>query len=79
MDIVFDSMSTTVDYQLKRLLPTGKDGIQHYYRFQIRLIGASDDLDNVSEKNIEGLRRLAEKLIEENDAQIDEIIERLLL
>jgi patatin-like phospholipase/acyl hydrolase len=79
MDVAFDATDTTVDYQLRRLLPACKDGIQHYYRFQIRLVGASDDIDNVSHKNIESLKILATKLIEENDALIDQIVEYLLL
>jgi patatin-like phospholipase/acyl hydrolase len=79
MDVVFDSTSTTVDYQLRRLLPACRDGIQHYYRFQTKLIGASDDLDDVSDKNIEGLRILANKLLEEHDEQIDEIVDYLLM
>lgn len=79
MDIAFDAMSTTADYQLRRLLPACKDGIQHYYRFQTNLIGASDDLDNVSEENIEGLKVLSGKLIEENDERIDEIVDYLLI
>lgn len=79
MDVVFDSMSTTVDYQLRRLLPICRDGLQHYYRFQIKLIGASDDLDNVTNENIEGLRKLANQLIQENDERIDKIVDMLLL
>lgn len=79
MDIVFDAMSTTADYQLRHLLPTDKHGVQHYYRFQIGLIGASDDLDNATEKNIEALRHLAIQLIRENDEQIDQIVDKLLL
>lgn len=79
MDIVFDAMSSTVDYQLRRLLPACKDGIQHYYRFQTSLDGASDDLDNVAEKNITRLKELAHEMIEANDEQLDRIVDTLMM
>lgn len=79
MDIVFDAMSSTVDYQLRRLLPVCKDGNQHYYRFQTFLDGASDDLDNVTEKNIIRLKELANDMIEANDEQLDRIVDMLLM
>src|SRR5690606_16571765 len=79
MDIAFDAMSSTVDYQLRRLLPVSKDGHQHYYRFQTRLEGASDDLDNVTPKNINRLKELSNDLIEANDERIDRIVDMLLM
>lgn len=78
MSIAFDAMSSTVDYQLRHLLPKCKDGIQHYYRFQTRLDKASDELDNVSPKNIEALKVLANQVIEKEDAQIDRLVQKLL-
>lgn len=79
MDIAFDAMSSTVDYQLRRLLPACRDGQQHYYRFQTRLSGASDELDDISPKNFKRLKELAYDLIEANDERIDHIVDMLLL
>lgn len=79
-DIVFDAMSSTVDYQLRRLLPVCRDGYQHYYRFQTQLDkGASDDFDNVTERNLNRLKELTHELIEKNDAVIDRIVDVLLM
>lgn len=79
LDIVFDAMSSTVDYHVRRLLPISKDGVQHYYRFQTRLEPASDDLDNISPQNIDMLKQLAYDLVEENDERIDRIVDMLLM
>ena len=79
MDVVFDAMTTTVDYQLRRLLPACKDGIQHYYRFQTNLDGASDELDNITEANLKRLKELAGELIEDNDERLDRIVDMLLM
>lgn len=79
MDINFDAMSSTVDYQLKRLLPICRDGQQHYYRFQTRLTGASDTLDDINPKNIARLKELANDLIDQNDERIDRLVEMLLV
>ncbi|MGJ3239302.1 MAG: patatin-like phospholipase family protein [Anaerolineae bacterium] len=78
MDMVFDATSSTVDYQLRHLLPVCKDGIQHYYRLQTRLNGASDDLDDTAPENFIGLKTLAGQLIHENDSVLDDIVTQLL-
>jgi len=79
MDIAFDSMSSTVDYHLRKLLPVCRDGQQHYYRLQTRLDGASDELDNITVQNLSRLKELAHELIEANDDRIDRIVDMLLM
>lgn len=80
LQVAFDAMSRSVDYQLRHLLPTCHDGIQHYYRLQTPLLdGASDDLDDVSDKNLLALKKLSDRLIIENDRLLDDIVERLLV
>lgn len=79
MDIVFDAMSSTVDYQLRRLLPACKDGVQHYYRFQTRLDGAANELDAIAPKNMARLKELAYDLVERNDAKLDRLVDTLLM
>ena len=79
MHIAFHSMSGVVDYQLRHLLPTHEDGRQHYYRFQTLLDGASDEMDDVSQKNMDALKTLGNQMIEKHDAMLDEIAAQLLL
>jgi predicted RecB family endonuclease len=67
LDAVFDGVSSTVDFQLRELLPTG------YYRFQTTLNGHNHSLDNASPENITALKALANQLIEEKSADLDEL------
>ncbi|HEY5587131.1 MAG TPA: patatin-like phospholipase family protein [Ruminiclostridium sp.] len=54
LGVVFDGVSSTVDYQLKELLPK-INGINRYYRFQSRLDIGSDEMDDTSKSNINAL------------------------
>ncbi len=73
LNVVFDGVSDTVDYQLRQLLPP-----KSYYRFQVRLDEGNDDLDDTSQDNIHALRREAEKLIRENDKALTELCKQLV-
>lgn len=79
LGVAFDAMNSTVDYQLRHLMPRRADGKQQYYRFQTRLDGANEDLDDASPQNIEALKRIASQTIEQYDAQFDQIVEDLLI
>jgi hypothetical protein len=48
LNVVFDGVSSTVDYQLRQLLPDGPGECQRYYRFQTTLDGHNHSLDNTS-------------------------------
>lgn len=72
LDVVFDGASDTVHYQLDRVL-----GPERYWRLQVELTLASDDLDDASEDNLAKLRGHAEQLIEERSADIDAVIGKL--
>lgn len=72
LDVVFDGVADTVDFQLAQLL--GADG---YVRLQTRLDDASDDMDDASAENLAALRREAERLIAAADATIDAVCARL--
>jgi uncharacterized protein len=69
LDVVFDGVSDAVDYQLRHALDEGK-----YWRLQVELDMASDDLDDASESNLRQLRAQAERLIAERSADIDAAI-----
>jgi patatin-like phospholipase/acyl hydrolase len=72
LDVVFDGVSDAVDYQLQHSLDEGK-----YWRLQVELTNASDDLDDANPENIEALRAHAEQLIADRSADIDAAIAAL--
>jgi patatin-like phospholipase/acyl hydrolase len=77
LDVTFDGNSDTVDFQLRQLLPAVA-GLPRYYRFQIRLEGASDAMDDASEENLEALQALGAKLVTDNQAALDELCSQLV-
>jgi patatin-like phospholipase/acyl hydrolase len=68
IDVVFDGVADSVDYELEQLLPDGR-----YVRLQTRLDEASDDLDDASDRNLEALRREGARLVEARSADLDRI------
>ncbi len=76
LDIVFDGVSKTTDYQLHQLLPAVA-GKRRYCRFQTSLTVASDDLDNAHPENLRDLRAQAEALIAAREADLDELCGQL--
>jgi uncharacterized protein len=77
LNIVFDGVSSTVDYQLRQLIPEVPDQCKLYYRFQVELGSHNQSLDNTSPENITALKGLAYDLIEQHSAEIDELCEKL--
>ncbi|HEV2690437.1 MAG TPA: CBASS cGAMP-activated phospholipase [Bryobacteraceae bacterium] len=73
LDVVFDGVSSTVDYQLRQLLPAN-----HYYRFQTAINGRTHRLDNASPKNIAALNALARDLIGKESRNLDKLCDVLL-
>ena len=72
LEVVFDGVSDAVDYQLRHALDEGR-----YWRLQVELSQASDDLDDAGELNLRRLRRHAEDLIEAESTTIDAILAAL--
>jgi predicted acylesterase/phospholipase RssA len=72
LDVVFDGVSDAVDYQLERVLTADR-----YWRFQVELTLASDDLDDATEGNLAKLRGHAEELIEQRSADLDAALAKL--
>ena len=48
------------------------------YRFNAPLAGANDDMDDASNRNISGLRRVAEQIVKKNDEEIDALCREIL-
>jgi hypothetical protein len=72
LDVVFDGQSDAVHYQLTHALEDGR-----YWRLQVELELASDDLDDASGGNLKLLRRHAEDLIDRESARLDAIVAAL--
>jgi patatin-like phospholipase/acyl hydrolase len=77
LEIVFDGVSSTVDYQLRQLLPQIAGENPRYYRFQTALEGRNHSIDNASASNITALKGLAKKLIDAESEKLDELCEAL--
>ena len=72
LDVVFDGVSDAVNYQLERVLSADR-----YWRLQVELTLASDDLDDASADNLAKLRGQAEELIAARSADLDEVLTKL--
>ena len=72
VDVVFDGVAQTVDFELGQLMPEGR-----YVRLQTALTDASDDIDDASDDNLEALRRQGTRLVEERSADLDRIASAL--
>jgi len=77
IDVVFDGVSSTVDYQLRELVPDTPNPGKLYYRFQVELNGHDASLDNASANNITALKALAEELVDRESRDIDQLCEKL--
>lgn len=73
LDVAFDGVSMTVDYQLRHLLPPTASGNPQYFRLQVELDDSLQSMDNASEANLRGLKLLAEKEMRERQEEIDKL------
>jgi patatin-like phospholipase/acyl hydrolase len=72
LDVVFDGASDAVNYQLEHTLEPGR-----YWRLQVELVEANDDLDDAGAVNLKRLRAQAEQLVEDGSDEIDAAIAAL--
>jgi len=72
INIMLDGTSESVAIQLEYSLHSPQ-----YYRFQVALNHANDDIDDCSVTNIQNLKVLAEESIAQNTRKIDELCNRL--
>jgi patatin-like phospholipase/acyl hydrolase len=72
LDVVFDGVADTVDYQLQHLLGDG------HTRLQTRLDEASDALDDASETNLRRLQHQGEQLVAERSDELDAVCAALV-
>ena len=72
LDVVFDGVSDTVDYQLSQILG------DRYHRLQTKLDKANDDMDDASASNIENLKLEGDELIDDQRRELDAICAKLV-
>jgi uncharacterized protein len=77
LNVVFDGVSDTVDYQLKELLRSEGDD-KRYYRFQIELDPGMHDMDDASAPNIQSLKSKAKEIVSKNDADLGVLCSQLV-
>ncbi len=77
LDVIFDGVGDTVDYQLRQLLPPGADGSPGYHRFQTILDPDMSEMDDVSPGHLEGLHRMAERILTVQAAEMEALARRL--
>ena len=76
LSVMMDGMSDSADYLAQQSLPPV--GKQHrYFRFDNELKGANDDMDDTTERNINGLIDLADRVIAEKRSEIKSLARQL--
>jgi patatin-like phospholipase/acyl hydrolase len=70
LDVVFDGVSCTVDYQLRQLLTPVSDGQRRYWRFQVRLDEKTCSMDDARPENIRRLKLFAEQMIRDRSEDL---------
>jgi patatin-like phospholipase/acyl hydrolase len=76
LNVVFDGVSDTVDFQLAQLLsgPAGPYPGSNYLRLQTELTIGNDDLDDATATNLAALKTLAGQIVAGRSAEIDRLI-----
>jgi len=78
LNVVFDGVSDTVDYQLNLILNRADEEQKRYHRLQLKLDQGNDDMDDASKTNLWALKLLATDLIEKNNDRLEEICQALV-
>ena len=76
LDVVFDGVNKTTQFQMEHVLPNVNNS-KRYYRFQVSLTKASDDMDNTDPENLEDLKEQAEELIAAHEADLNALCAQL--
>ena len=77
LNVVFDGVADTVDYQLRELLSTEEGDARRYYRLQTVLDIGKDDMDDASRTNIVALKAKATEIINNNTAALETLCAQL--
>ncbi len=77
LDVIFDGVADTVDYQLRQILPAAEDGTPRYLRLQTELDADLSELDDTSPQHLEGLHRAAEGILQRQAGEMEALARRL--
>lgn len=77
LNVIFDGVQDTVDYQMRTFLPISQEHGREYFRFQITLPPQHNALDDTHPENLRTLQLLAEDEISQRQQELDELIARL--
>lgn len=72
LDVVFDGVGDTIDFQLRQLLSEDR-----YFRLQVPLAEGNDEMDDISPENLRALQLEAEELIRENGEKLEKLADLL--
>jgi uncharacterized protein len=78
IDISMDGNSASIDSQMSQLFSQITDKDRHYYRFNPPLDEKNEAMDDASTSNISSLSNLANKTIEDNKDDLDQLCSVLL-
>ena len=78
LNVVFDGVADTVNYQLRELLSTEDGEARRYYRFQTQLDIGKDDMDDASRTNIAALKVKAREIIAKNEDALKALCAQLV-
>ena len=65
---MFDGATKAANHQMQMFLG------DMYFRLQVSLDEANDDMDDASSTNIDNLKRIADRLISENQKTLDRLL-----
>lgn len=77
IDIVFDGVSDTVDYQMRQVLATRPDQLPRYYRFQSDLAGAKTGLGDADPANVRRLEKAGYTIVKRQARELAEVVARV--
>jgi patatin-like phospholipase/acyl hydrolase len=73
LEVVFDGVSDTVDYEVRRLTADIQSGTRLYWRLQPTLPPGLEAIDDASRTNIAALRTLARRFVDDHTRDLDAI------
>lgn len=76
LDVVFDGVADTVDHQLTHLLKTSNSQ-KRYYRFQTMVTEETLVFDKATPENFKALENIGQKLVADNDGDLDILCQQL--
>lgn len=75
ISIMMDGQADAADYHLRQLMPdAGAGAAQRYFRFDIELDAASDDMDDATAGNIRNLEAAAREILRVQAAEFDRLV-----